>query len=120
MAQERCQPFDLNRQGLILSEGAGVLVAGSRGARRPAQRDRSRGGRQPRHDIATRITSRARTRSGRAGSIGAMRQTIERSGITPDGSTSSTRTARARKHNDSAESKVAKDVFGDRRCPSPA
>src|SRR6202161_1039371 len=26
MAQERCQPFDLNRQGLILGEGAGILV----------------------------------------------------------------------------------------------
>jgi len=26
MAPAKCQPFDLNRQGLILGEGAGILV----------------------------------------------------------------------------------------------
>ena len=26
MAQQRCQPFDLNRQGLLLGEGAGILI----------------------------------------------------------------------------------------------
>ena len=43
MAPERCQPFDLNRQGLLLGEGAGLLVleseahAARRGARLQAE-----------------------------------------------------------------------------------
>jgi 3-oxoacyl-[acyl-carrier-protein] synthase II len=51
------------------------------------------------------------------GSIGAMRQAIERSGISPDAIDFVNAHGTGTKHNDAAESKVMKDIFGDRKVP---
>ena len=115
MAQERCQPFDLNRQGLILGEGAGVLVVESEAhaVRRGATALAEVGG----HGMTCDAYHITRPHPEAAGSIGAMRQAIERSGITPDEIDFVNAHGTGTKHNDSAESKVMKDVFGDRKVP---
>jgi 3-oxoacyl-[acyl-carrier-protein] synthase II len=52
-----------------------------------------------------------------AGSIAAMRQALERSGITPNDVDFVNAHGTGTKANDLAEAKVMKDVFGDRRVP---
>lgn len=115
MAQERCQPFDLNRQGLILGEGAGVLVVESEAhaVRRGANVLAEVGG----HGMTCDAYHITRPHPEAAGSIGAMKQAIERSGLTPDAIDFVNAHGTGTKHNDSAESKVMKDVFGDRKVP---
>jgi len=115
MAQERCQPFDLNRQGLILGEGAGVLVVESEAhaVRRGASVLAEVGG----HGMTCDAYHITRPHPEAAGSIGAMRQAIERSGITSDAIDFVNAHGTGTKHNDSAESKVMMDVFGDRKVP---
>jgi 3-oxoacyl-(acyl-carrier-protein) synthase len=46
-----------------------------------------------------------------------MRQAIERSGITPDAVDFVNAHGTGTKHNDAAEAKVMKDIFGDRSVP---
>lgn len=115
MAQERCQPFDLNRQGLILGEGAGLLVVESEAhaVRRNATVLAEVGG----HGMTCDAYHITRPHPEAAGSIGAMRQAIERSGIGADDVDFVNAHGTGTKHNDAAESKVMKDVFGDRRVP---
>ena len=83
MAPERCQPFDLNRQGLILGEGAGLLVLESEAHAVAPRRAPAGRGRRLRPLVRRATTSRARIPTRRAASR-AMRAAIERSGITPD------------------------------------
>jgi 3-oxoacyl-[acyl-carrier-protein] synthase II len=115
MAPDRCQPFDLNRQGLLLGEGAGLLVleseahAARRGARLLAE-VRS-------HGLSCDAYHITRPHPDAEGSIGAMRAAIERSGITPADVDFVNAHGTGTKHNDLAESKVVRDVFGDRRVP---
>jgi len=115
MAPAKCQPFDLNRQGLILGEGAGILVLESEAhaARRDASLLAEVGG----HGMTCDAYHITRPHPDAAGSIGAMRQAILRSGIDPSQIDFVNAHGTGTKHNDAAESKVMKDVFGDRKVP---
>jgi 3-oxoacyl-[acyl-carrier-protein] synthase II len=115
MAPEKCQPFDLNRQGLLLGEGAGLLVLESeahaerRGARLQAE-VRS-------HGLSCDAYHITRPHPDAAGSIGAMRAAIERSGLSPNDVDFINAHGTGTKHNDLAEAKVVREIFGDRRVP---
>ncbi len=115
MAPERCQPFDLNRQGLLLGEGAGLLVLESeahatrRGARLMAE-VRSYG-------LSCDAYHITRPHPDATGSIRAMRTAIERSGVTPAEVDFVNAHGTGTRHNDLAESKVVHEIFGDRRVP---
>ncbi|MBX3207088.1 MAG: beta-ketoacyl-[acyl-carrier-protein] synthase family protein [Labilithrix sp.] len=115
MATARCQPFDLNRQGLILGEGAGVLIVESEAhaVRRDARVLAEVGG----HGMTCDAYHITRPHPEAAGSIGAMRQAIERSGLEPSAIDFVNAHGTGTKHNDAAESKVMREVFGDRRVP---
>ena len=116
MAPAKCQPFDLNRQGLILGEGAGILVLESEAhatRRKAATLLAEVGG----HGMTCDAYHITRPHPDAIGSIGAMRQAIERSGITPDAIDFVNAHGTGTKHNDAAESKVMKDIFGDRKVP---
>jgi 3-oxoacyl-[acyl-carrier-protein] synthase II len=115
MATSRCQPFDLNRQGLILGEGAGVLVLESEknAVRRGARLLAEVGG----HGMTCDAYHITRPHPDAAGSVGAMRQAIERSGLTPNDIDFVNAHGTGTRHNDSAESKVMGDVFGERAVP---
>jgi 3-oxoacyl-[acyl-carrier-protein] synthase II len=115
MAPERCQPFDKNRQGLLLGEGAGLLIVESeahaerRGARLQAE-VRS-------HGLSCDAYHITRPHPDATGSIVAMRAAIERSGITADDVDFVNAHGTGTHHNDLAEAKVVREVFGSRRVP---
>ncbi len=115
MAPEKCQPFDLNRQGLLLGEGAGLLILESeahairRGARLQAE-VRS-------HGLSCDAYHITRPHPDAVGSTIAMRAAIERSGIAPADVDFVNAHGTGTRHNDLAEAKVVRDVFGDRRVP---
>jgi 3-oxoacyl-[acyl-carrier-protein] synthase II len=115
MAPERCQPFDLNRQGLLLGEGAGLLVLESgrhleaRGARPQAELGS--------YGISCDAYHITRPHPDAAGSVSAMRHAIERSGLSPGDVDFVNAHGTGTRQNDSAESKVVREVFGDRRVP---
>jgi 3-oxoacyl-[acyl-carrier-protein] synthase II len=115
MAPERCQPFDLNRQGLLLGEGAGLLVLESEAhaARRSARLQAEVGG----YGLSCDAYHITRPHPEAAGSIAAMRAAIERSGISAGDVDFVNAHGTGTKHNDAAEAKVVKDVFGNRRVP---
>lgn len=115
MAPQKCQPFDLNRQGLILGEGAGIVVVESEAhaVRRNARLYAEIGG----HGMTCDAYHITRPHPDAAGSIGAMKQAIQRSGITPDLVDFVNAHGTGTKHNDAAEAKVMRDVFGDRKVP---
>jgi 3-oxoacyl-[acyl-carrier-protein] synthase II len=115
MAPAKCQPFDLNRQGLLLGEGAGLLVLESEAhAKKRGARVRAEIGGYGLSCDAYHIT---RPHPDAAGSIAAMRAAIERSGIAPGDVDFINAHGTGTKHNDAAETKVVHDVFGDRRVP---
>jgi 3-oxoacyl-[acyl-carrier-protein] synthase II len=115
MAPEKCQPFDLNRQGLLLGEGAGVLVLESEAhaERRGARLQAEVGG----YGLSCDGHHITRPHPEAAGSIAAMRAAIERSGLSPGDVDFVNAHGTGTKHNDAAEAKVVRDVFGDRRVP---
>jgi 3-oxoacyl-[acyl-carrier-protein] synthase II len=115
MAPQRCQPFDLNRQGLLLGEGAGLLVLESEASvvRRGATPLAEVGG----YGISCDAYHITRPHPDAAGSIFAMRQAIERSGITPDMVDFVNAHGTGTRANDVAETKVIQEVFGGRRIP---
>lgn len=115
MANERCQPFDLNRQGLIVGEGAAVLVLESEAHahKRGASLFAEIGG----YGLTCDGYHITRPHPEALGSIGAMRQAIERSGIGADAIDFVNAHGTGTKANDAAEAKVMKDVFGDRKVP---
>jgi 3-oxoacyl-[acyl-carrier-protein] synthase II len=116
MAPTRCQPFDLNRQGLILGEGAGMLVLESEAhaVRRHAQRLQAEVGGYGMSCDAYHIT---RPHPDATGSIAAMRRALESSGIGPDDVDFVNAHGTGTRANDLAEAKVMYDVFGARRVP---
>jgi len=116
MAPAKCQPFDLNRQGLILGEGAGILVLESEAhatRRKAASLLAEVGG----HGMTCDAYHITRPHPEAVGSIGAMRQAIERSGISPDAIDFVNAHGTGTKANDAAESKVMREIFGDRKVP---
>ncbi len=115
MAPTRCQPFDRNRQGIILGEGAGVLILESEAhaVRRSAQLLAEVGG----HGMTCDAYHITRPHPEAAGSITAMKQAIVRSGIAPEDVDFVNAHGTGTRHNDIAEAKVMREVFGDRRVP---
>ena len=115
MAPERCQPFDLNRQGLLLGEGAGLLVLESEAhaTQRGAARQAEVGG----YGLSCDAYHITRPHPDAAGSIVAMRAAIERSGLRPDDVDFVNAHGTGTRQNDAAEAKVMHDVFGERRVP---
>jgi 3-oxoacyl-[acyl-carrier-protein] synthase II len=115
MAPEKCQPFDLNRQGLLLGEGAGLLVLESEAhaKRRGAHLQAEVGG----YGLSCDAYHITRPHPDAAGSIAAMKAAIARSGLSPDDVDFVNAHGTGTKHNDVAEAKVVRDVFGDRRVP---
>jgi 3-oxoacyl-[acyl-carrier-protein] synthase II len=115
MAPEKCQPFDLNRQGLLLGEGAGLLILESEehAARRGARLQAEIGG----HALSCDAYHITRPHPDAAGSITAMRDAIARSGIAPADIDFVNAHGTGTRHNDAAESKVIREVFGGRRVP---
>jgi 3-oxoacyl-[acyl-carrier-protein] synthase II len=111
MAQERCQPFDLNRQGLLLGEGAGILILESeQHARAREARVLAEVGGYGLSCDAYHIT---RPHPEAAGSVAAMRAAIERSGLKPTDVDFINAHGTGTKHNDAAEAKVVREVFGE-------
>ena len=115
MAPERCQPFDLNRQGLLLGEGAGLLVVESEAhaQRRGARFHAEVGG----YGLSCDAYHITRPHPEATGSIAAMRSAIARSGLTPNDIDFVNAHGTGTRHNDAAESKVVREVFGGRRIP---
>jgi 3-oxoacyl-[acyl-carrier-protein] synthase II len=115
MAPAKCQPFDLNRQGIILGEGAGILVLESEAhaVRRGAKLVAEVGG----HGMTCDAYHITRPHPDAAGSVAAMRQAIERCGVRPEDVDFVNAHGTGTKHNDAAESKVMHEVFGARKVP---
>jgi 3-oxoacyl-[acyl-carrier-protein] synthase II len=115
MAPEKCQPFDLNRQGLLLGEGAGLLIAESEAhaIRRGARPLAELGG----YGLSCDAYHITRPHPEATGSIVALRDAIARSFLSPDDVDFVNAHGTGTKHNDIAESKAMHDVFGARRVP---
>ncbi len=115
MAPERCQPFDLNRQGLILGEGAGIVVLESEASlvRRGARPHAEVGG----YGLSCDGYHITRPRPDAAGSIVAMQDALRYSGITSNDVDFVNAHGTGTRANDAAEAKVMMEVFGDRRVP---
>ncbi len=115
MAPDRCQPFDLNRQGIILGEGAGLLVLESEehAARRGARAQVEVGG----YGLSCDAYHITRPHPDAAGSIAAMRAALSQSGIRAADVDFVNAHGTGTKANDVAEAKVMAEVFGDRRVP---
>jgi 3-oxoacyl-[acyl-carrier-protein] synthase II len=115
MAQEKCQPFDLNRQGLLLGEGAGLLVLESEAyaMRRDARLLAEVGG----YGMSCDAYHITRPHPDAAGSIAAMRAAIARTGIAPSDVDFVNAHGTGTKHNDVAEARVVREVFGGGHVP---
>jgi 3-oxoacyl-[acyl-carrier-protein] synthase II len=115
MAPERCQPFDLHRQGLLLGEGAGLLVVESEthANRRGAELLAEVGG----YALSCDAYHITRPHPEALGSIAAMRSAITRSALTPADIDFVNAHGTGTRHNDIAESRVIREVFGNRRVP---
>ncbi len=115
VAPSRCQPFDLNRQGLLVGEGAGLLVLESEehAVRRNARAQAEVGG----YGLSCDAYHITRPHPDATGSIHAMRDAITYSGISPDEVDFVNAHGTGTRANDLAEAKVIRDVFGDRKIP---
>ncbi len=115
MAPAKCQPFDLNRQGIILGEGAGILIVESEAhaVRRNASVLAEVGG----HGMTCDAYHITRPHPEAIGSVGAMRQAIARSGLSAGDIDFVNAHGTGTKHNDAAEAKVMREVFGGRKVP---
>ncbi|UJR79903.1 beta-ketoacyl-[acyl-carrier-protein] synthase family protein [Sandaracinus amylolyticus] len=115
MSPDKCMPFDKNRKGLILGEGAAMLVLESEGSvvRRGAVPLAEVGG----YGLACDAHHITRPHPDGAGSITAMRQAIESSGLTIDDVDHINAHGTATPNNDSVEALVIRKVFGERRIP---
>jgi 3-oxoacyl-[acyl-carrier-protein] synthase II len=115
MAPQRCQPFDLNRQGLILGEGAGMMVLESEdhAVRRNAAVQAEVGG----YGLTCDGYHITRPHPDAAGSVAALRSALAHSGIGPEMVDFVNAHGTGTRANDVAEAKAMRDIFGDRRVP---
>lgn len=115
MSPDRCMPFDKNRKGLLLGEGASMLVLESEESvvRRGVRPLAEVGG----YGLACDAHHITRPHPEGAGSITAMRQAIESSGLSPDDVDHVNAHGTATPNNDSVEALVIRKVFGDRALP---
>jgi 3-oxoacyl-[acyl-carrier-protein] synthase II len=115
MAQNRCQPFDLNRQGLIVGEGSGLLVLESEAhaIRRGARPQAEVGG----YGLSCDAYHITRPHPEATGSIAAMRDALLYSGITANDVDFVNAHGTGTRANDNAETKVMREIFGDRKVP---
>ena len=115
MSPDLCRPFDANRQGIILGEGAAVFVieseahAEARGATPLAEL----GG----WGLSCDAYHVTRPHPEATGSINAMRDAIARSNIDPTAIDFVNAHGTGTKYNDLAETIVMREVFGGRRVP---
>src|SRR5206468_7048643 len=118
VAPNRCQPFDLNRQGLILGEGAGLLVIESEAhaVRRGVRAQAEVGG----YGLSCDAYHITRPHPEAQGSIVAMRAAIARSGLTANDVDFVNAHGTGTRANDTAEAEAMNDVFGQRRVPIPS
>lgn len=115
VAPERCQPFDKNRRGLIVGEGAGILVLESEAhaVRRNARVLAEVGG----SGLACDAHHITRPHPEGTGSARAMREAIARSGVTHAEIDFVNAHGTGTVANDKIESLVIGEVFEGRRVP---
>ncbi|MDQ3036367.1 MAG: beta-ketoacyl-[acyl-carrier-protein] synthase family protein [Myxococcota bacterium] len=115
MSPDKCMPFDKNRKGLLLGEGAAMLVLESEESlvRRGGRPLAEIGG----YGLACDAHHITRPHPEGAGSITAMRQAIESSGLTPADIDHINAHGTATPNNDSVEALVIRKVFEDRAIP---
>jgi 3-oxoacyl-[acyl-carrier-protein] synthase II len=115
IAPERCQPFDKQRKGLLIGEGAGVLILESEehAARRGATLLAEVGG----YGLACDAHHITRPHPDGKGSITAMRAACAASGVSPDAVDFVNAHGTGTPANDQVEALVMQAVFGARRVP---
>lgn len=115
MAPEKCQPFDKNRQGLIVGEGAGIVVLESEAhaKRRGAKLYAEFGG----YGLTCDAYHITRPHPEATGSIEAMRQAIHRSGVDAAQVDFVNAHGTGTRANDQAEAKVVREIFAGRNIP---
>jgi 3-oxoacyl-[acyl-carrier-protein] synthase II len=115
IAPERCQPFDKNRKGLLIGEGAGILILESEehALRRGANVLAEVGG----YGLACDAHHITRPHPEGKGSIQAMRDAIRSSGLTLEQIDFVNAHGTGTPANDQVESLVMREVFGGRRVP---
>lgn len=115
MSPDLCQPFDANRKGLILGEGAAMLILESEEhlVRRGGTPLAEIGG----YGLACDAHHITRPHPEGEGSISAMRQAIEASRIRPDEVDHINAHGTGTTANDQIEAKVIRQIFGERRVP---
>jgi 3-oxoacyl-[acyl-carrier-protein] synthase II len=112
MSPDLCQPFDRNRKGLLLGEGATMLILESEESvvRRGARPLAEIGG----YGLACDAHHITRPHPEGEGSIAAMRCAIESSGIGIDEVDHINAHGTGTQANDAIEAKVIRAIFGDR------
>ncbi len=115
MAPARCQPFDVNRRGLLLGEGSGILVLESEEhlVRRGGVPLAEVGG----YGLACDAHHITRPHPEGSGSIDAMTRAIEASGLTTRDIDFINAHGTGTHANDAVEAKVIRHVFGERGIP---
>lgn len=115
MAPEKCQPFDKNRQGLIVGEGAGIVVLESEAHAK--QRDATLFAEFGGYGLTCDAYHITRPHPDATGSIEAMRQAIHRSGLDPEHVDFINAHGTGTRANDLAEARVVQEIFGGRAVP---
>lgn len=115
VAPDRCQPFDKNRRGLIVGEGAGIMVLESEAhaVRRGATALAEVGG----YGVACDAHHITRPHPTGEGSLTAMRDAIARSGLGADEVDFLNAHGTGTHQNDKVEAHVVREVFGERSIP---
>lgn len=116
MAPDRCQPFDRDRRGLLIGEGAAVLILESEAhmQRRGGKPLSEVGG----YGLACDAHHITRPHPEGTGSENAMRMALESSGITAADVDFINAHGTGTAANDTVESVVIRRVFGDRPVPT--